>query len=403
MKSKSEKRFILFIATVFYMCMTVMAAPAQGDDKTGAKKHFDAGLSLLEAEDFAGAAAEFDASVKLFPTKNGLFNLANCLKALHQYDEALVQVARLKELFANNLDAELKAVVAKLEAEIRAVVAELTIQVDPAGALVTIDGREVGRGPLAKPVLLGPGEHVVVVSSEGRERVERKLNLVSGAKREELFVLEPSYAELSVTANISGAAITVDGEAAGRTPLEAPIKLSAGEHSVALTSAGYLDAQKAVTVKPGQKLEVEMSLAPAGVLAQQAPVASQEGRAEPVISAEAREDKGGLSTLSWVGIVATASAAIATGVVWGLAMSKYGDYKDQSKTYNNNTGNVDEWNKLDQLSKDTSSLQSVAIGLSIGAGVLAVATAVVMAIDLSSTESQERSVTVAPDGIAVRF
>jgi tetratricopeptide (TPR) repeat protein len=141
MKSNSEKRFILFIAAVFYMCMTVVAVPAQGDDKTGAKKHFDAGLSLLEAEDFAGAAAEFDASVKLFPTKNGLFNLANCLKALHQYDEALAQVARLKELFANNLDAELKAVVANLEAEIRAVVAELTIQVDP--------GLTIGTGVLA--------------------------------------------------------------------------------------------------------------------------------------------------------------------------------------------------------------------------------------------------------------
>ncbi len=50
-------------------------AQADGSQKAQAKKHFDAGTGLLKVEEFVAAAAEFEESARLFPTRNALFNL----------------------------------------------------------------------------------------------------------------------------------------------------------------------------------------------------------------------------------------------------------------------------------------------------------------------------------------
>jgi hypothetical protein len=50
-------------------------------DKEEAKQLFDAGLKLMHLDDFAGASANFERSVALYPTQNSLFNLANCVSA----------------------------------------------------------------------------------------------------------------------------------------------------------------------------------------------------------------------------------------------------------------------------------------------------------------------------------
>ncbi|MBW2277998.1 MAG: hypothetical protein JRF63_10925, partial [Deltaproteobacteria bacterium] len=54
-----------------------------------AKTHFQTGVALLKAENYTGAAVEFEASVALYPTANVIFNLANCYQALHRYADAL--------------------------------------------------------------------------------------------------------------------------------------------------------------------------------------------------------------------------------------------------------------------------------------------------------------------------
>jgi tetratricopeptide (TPR) repeat protein len=167
--------------TVFaFLTAFSLASPARADEKAEAKRQFDAGVSLLKAENYEGAAASFEASLELFPTKTALFNLANCYKTLQRYDEALAALTRLRRDFAGRLGAEMEEATIAIEKEIRNLVGTLNVEVDRPGATVVVDGREVGVSPLSKPVLLAPGSHEVTARRPGVEFASQKVRMLAG-------------------------------------------------------------------------------------------------------------------------------------------------------------------------------------------------------------------------------
>ena len=171
---------------------TLLSPPgAAAGDKAESRQHFESGLALLEAEDYGAAAAEFEVSADLYPTRNGLFNLANCYKALHRYGEALEAIARLREEFAGRLDERWKKEIAAFERTLEAMVGRLAIEVDRAGAGIEVDGEPVGESPLEEPLALAPGSHEIAVELEGFAAQRREVRLVSGRRLEESFALEP--------------------------------------------------------------------------------------------------------------------------------------------------------------------------------------------------------------------
>ncbi|MFO8071883.1 MAG: PEGA domain-containing protein [Polyangia bacterium] len=179
------------VVAVVLGCALILASPgAAAGDKAEARQHFESGLALLEAEDYAAAASEFEVSVGLYPTRNGLFNLANCYKALHRYGDALEAVARLREEFAGRLDERWKKEIATFERTLEAMVGRLAIEVDRPGASIEVDGEPLGESPLAGPLALAPGSHEIVVELEGFAAQRREVRLVSGERLEESFALE---------------------------------------------------------------------------------------------------------------------------------------------------------------------------------------------------------------------
>ena len=176
-----------------------LAAPGvlTADAKADAEKHFKVGVSLLEAEDWPAAAAEFETSVQLFPTKMGLFNLANAYRAIHRYQEALDTVDRIDREFAQKLDPEFKDAMAELRREIRGMVGHLRVRVEEAGAEVVVDGRVVGKSPL-DPFVLAPGEHQVEVSLSGYVAQRRAVRITVGETAKEKFDLEREKAAAAV-------------------------------------------------------------------------------------------------------------------------------------------------------------------------------------------------------------
>jgi hypothetical protein len=157
-----------------------VAGTARADDKAEAKRHFDAGVSLLKAENYEGASSSFEASLEVFPTKTALFNLANCYKALARYDEALAALFRLRRDFAGRLGAEMETETVAIEKEIRNLVGSLKVEVDRPGATVLVDGREVGVSPLSKTLLLAPGSHEVTAELSGVEFGVEKVRMLAG-------------------------------------------------------------------------------------------------------------------------------------------------------------------------------------------------------------------------------
>ncbi len=342
------------IAGIF---VVTICAQAMADNKADAKKHFKAGNALYLAEDYAGAAVEFEESVRLYPNKNGLFNLANCYKALHRYGEALAVLARLKKELGHTLDDEIQEKAEQLAQDMRAIVAKLEIRVSPSGATVVLDGREVGTSPIAAALIVGPGEHEIVVSLEGHETERRVVRLVSGESREAVFSLEE-------TATVS----------------------TAPPANIAESSS--TQQEQHLTTQP-------------------------ESAAEPKPSHDSEVGRGGLSPWFWVGLAGTVATGATAGVFLGMAANKHDDLKgvnNDLRTLNEDPNDADydaDFNSLhsdgEKAADKTDLYSKLAIGFGIGAGAFAVLTIVALSVDLSGGESEKPEVSAAPGGIVVRF
>ena len=122
-----------------------------------------------------------------------------------------------------------------------------------------------------------------------------------------------------VVVDVAGAAVSVDGESVGTTPISEPISAQVGPHTVAVEASGYVPATREVTVVAGSVVRVEIQLEPA-------PVAEGPETPTPV----ATTDDGGVDQL-WFWL--TGSAAVACGVsaaiTGGMGSATYDDFVGQ--------------------------------------------------------------------------
>jgi len=81
--------------------------------------------------------------------------------------------------------------------------------------------------------------------------------------------------ELVVTVNIPGAAVSIDGEPAGTSPLPGPLPIAAGPHAVEASCDGFDAARVEVTVTAGRRAAADLTLMPA-------PSLGRVARPEPV-------------------------------------------------------------------------------------------------------------------------
>jgi hypothetical protein len=404
-------RRIVAIALWAVVSTTLGFAEAGPKDKRQAQKHFQAGTELMKVEDFKGALVEFEKSVALYPTKSGLFNLGNCLKALHRYGEALETFERLQREFGKKLDSEMRDALNRHLDDIRAVIARLEIRVDRAGAKVLLDGEDVGESPLAEPLVVGPGEHRLEVSLGGHETAEREVTLVSGDHRVEMFKLERATGRLTVTSNVTGAMVVVDGEEVGETPLGKPISVAEGEHFVRVVRDGYEDVERAIVVEPGERLTLDFNMVKVeGGGIETEPVDG--GGDEPVTE---DDDESKLSPLFWVGFSATLACGLTAGGMWLAANSEYDSFKKNGEEYETMQSLPPEAYDPDAVNNKYHALQdqaetverrgNLAVGFGIAAGALAVATTIVLAVDLAGGDEEPTDVAITPSpaGLAVSF
>jgi len=157
----------------------IFAGTTRAEDKDEAKRHFEVGMTLLETDDFAGAAAAFETSVRLFPTKTNLFNLANCYKALHRYGDSLEILRQLDAEYGGTMGEELEVEATKLRRTLENLVGHLVVEASPSGVSIRVDGREAGKAPLAKPLVLGPGEYEVEALLDGYAAQKRTVRVES--------------------------------------------------------------------------------------------------------------------------------------------------------------------------------------------------------------------------------
>jgi formylglycine-generating enzyme required for sulfatase activity len=138
--------------------------------------------------------------------------------------------------------------------------APVSFSSEPTGATVRVDGAEVGRTPLT--VDLSSGSRAVAVSLAGHRPAGRTIDVVAEQPLTvPPFRLEPQPGRLRLASDPSGAAVRVDGEFRGETPLDidvAPLR----EHALRFTKAGHDAAEATAKLDLGEERSVSVVLPP---------------------------------------------------------------------------------------------------------------------------------------------
>jgi hypothetical protein len=389
-------------------CVGILLACTSGlavaGEKEEAKQLFESGLKLMRVDDFAGASADFERSIALYPTQNSLFNLANCYRALQRFGDAVETMQRLERDFAGKLKPEIKASIERQLLEIQLLVASLTLETAPSDATITVDGKVVGTGPTLGPLLLAPGEHDIEVSRPDHRKLRRTLKLEPGVARTEKLVLELDTGSLVVRANLAGAAVFVDGQPIGTTPLANPVALTVGKHALALRAAEHEEIERTIELQAGERQVLDILL-----IAKPAPVTAAPMVAAPppppaltlAVEQSPKPKSRALRVVTWSALAGSVAAGALAGtfaIILNRQNSDFQKYNDLYAEY----GRPEDDTKRRGFADDMRLSAGIAIGCGIAAGALA-ATALVTYLVDSRTTSSESSVSFSPNGFGVRF
>jgi hypothetical protein len=227
-----------------------------------AQSAWDAAVELYEAGDYDGALVQFKRAHELSGQPQILFDVGLCLKNLARYVQAIA--AWEQELSSRQRlpRADIQALETAIST-LRPFVSTLEVTAEPAGAVVTVDGVEVGRAPLVAPVAINVGQRVVrVTKAPDFLPMERTIEVVTGQPASLDVRLEPAVKteQVSVlTPGAEGVTLFLDGRELGAAPFQGAVPI--GGHTFAARAAGYKEALKSVQVTAGVPLRITLSLA----------------------------------------------------------------------------------------------------------------------------------------------
>jgi hypothetical protein len=261
------------------------APPAVGPSpavKAEARERFDTGLHLFEKGENAGALAEFKRAYQLIPNPVVLYNMGLVYAAMNRPVESLDALTQF--LADPGFAGAEKKHAEQVRAEQEKRIAQLVVLTDHP-ATVEVDGVEVGRTPLAKPIRVGSGSHVVAVEAPGFLGSRREVTLAGQLTETIAMSMQPTdtrMAQLVVTAALPGAEVLVNGKRVGATPLPASVAVPPGKVTVELQRAGYRTGTQTISLDEGAHGELTFSLeedpaAPASVRGRLIVTASEPG------------------------------------------------------------------------------------------------------------------------------
>lgn len=365
-----------------------------------AKKFFNSGINLLRMENLEGASREFERSVTAQPTVSALFNLANCYKGMHRYEQAMRTFQRLRADFGDELKPAIIDAVSRHESDIIKVAAQLEVKVSTAGAKVLLGGTLMGQGPFQDLLYLSPGTHELLVEADGFESYRKLINAYSGQTQTINIKLKSILSFLHVSSNVQGASLLVDGKVKGETPLAEPVVIPAGPHLIELSKFGYLSATKTVNTQPEESVSVDFVLVPTVLELSQTPAPVQEPRDKPTYS-----------VLTWVGGGLTLASGVACGVFYIIAYTHYLDFKATGEKIeglkpedSGKYGPLDD--KQGESASKTKLFANLGLGFGIAAGAFAIVTGVSMGLDIKKhrKKTEERiSFGTTPTSLWFRF
>ncbi|MBW1875518.1 MAG: PEGA domain-containing protein [Deltaproteobacteria bacterium] len=157
---------------------------------------------------------------------------------------------------------------ATVEATIRVApdLGSLRVIANVPGAIISLDGVDIGVAPAAKGAL-PPGEHTVMARATGYENVTQAVTVIAGRERVvsmRFTTASTDVARVWVRANVPEATVTIDGEDYGNPPITIePAEF--GTHAVVVRAPGYREVRRTCSVGPSRNCDVYAELNPLGV------------------------------------------------------------------------------------------------------------------------------------------
>jgi len=138
----------------------------------------------------------------------------------------------------------------------------VSITCDPIGTEVFLDGISIGeyKGTTLTREKLSLGSHSIVGMAEGYEDASTDFTVEYNKAIPVKLKLNPLPGAIYVTTTPEGADITLDDRPTGKETGAKIEGLSAGEHRLSLSLAGYGGIEKSVTVSPGKTVTVSEAM-----------------------------------------------------------------------------------------------------------------------------------------------
>jgi hypothetical protein len=171
--------YVLCLSQLITLGLGVGVARAQSDGETEvARQRFREGVGHYDRQEYDKARLAFLQAYLLKPHPAVLLNLAQSELRAGRHAEAAENFA--KYIRQNPTAPAMEHAKAAFE-EARQKVAELNLEVSAVGAVVSVDGSEVGRSPLPNVIYLMPGRHTIAARKGGLS-TDRSLEAIAGQR-----------------------------------------------------------------------------------------------------------------------------------------------------------------------------------------------------------------------------
>jgi tetratricopeptide (TPR) repeat protein len=106
----------------------------------------------------------------------------------------------------------------------------------------------------------GAGDHARALDAYRRFLAALPSSTDRPAIERRVAALERLVGRVTIASNVEGAAITIDGDAVGASPLPRPLELNPGGHAIVASKEGYRSYRGTVVVAPGSEPRVDAKL-----------------------------------------------------------------------------------------------------------------------------------------------
>jgi PEGA domain len=241
MNRQGSKPSPIFSAALVVILLALCAGRADAQsaaDKKRAQTLQVEGVQLLERGDNRGALQKFEEAIRIFPSPKIRFNIGRAHAAMGNDVDALNDFEGFLDE-APYAPKQSRDEAQRIIESLRPRLSYVEIATDDVGARVTVDGKEVGVAPLARPLAIAPGAHEVRLDKAQMIAETRSVSPVAGQKvrvsfklhalaEPRLSVVAPPLAPASPSSP-SPADATHPGAAHDRDRDAPPLRLREGE------------------------------------------------------------------------------------------------------------------------------------------------------------------------------